>query len=169
MAIPRTLGLKVPSNDLVLEGNLISRVWRSFFDLIKRKLDPLGEEQSFQLTNNLGVAADITGLTFDKAGVSQAIIDYVIQRVTTGGGATELIEAGIKYVVYKPTTAAWAIGTFGTPGPGASGVTLTITATGQVQYTSSNITGTASISRIVWRARTLAAKSSQYSQPGAYR
>lgn len=170
MAVNNSTGLKIPYLDQVIDNaGLIARIWRTFFDGIKSRLDPLGEEMAFQLTNNNATPADIVGLSFGKAGVSQAIFDYVIQRVTTGGSATELIEAGIKYAVYNPTSNDWSIGPLGTPGPDAGGITFSITAAGQVQYTSSNITGTHSISRIVWRARTLAAKSTVYSLAGAYR
>lgn len=110
---------------------------------------------------------DITDLKFNFKRVSQATIDFLIQRVTTSTGATELIETGIFVVSYNPTSDDWSLTIIGTPGPDDSGVDLSIDSNGQVQYISSSITGTASISKITWRARTLSAKHSTYSSVGA--
>lgn len=109
---------------------------------------------------------DITDLKFNSKKVSQAIVDFLIQRVTTSTGATELIESGVFAVSYNPTSADWSLTMIGTPGPDDSGVDISIDSNGQVQYRSSSITGTASISRYTWRARTLSAKHSTYSSVG---
>jgi hypothetical protein len=145
------------------QGGLVQRAWSFFFRNVQSALDPLGVEKYFSLVNNQASAANIEGLKFDYAKVGQVIVDYLIQRVTTSTGATELIETGQFYLVYKPTSATWAL----TSGPSTAGITLSVTSAGQVQYTSSNITGTASISKITFRARTMAAKNSQYSVAGA--
>jgi hypothetical protein len=160
--------LKVPSRDKFMGADGIPvPAWLHLFELIRDRLNPLGLEQSFELVNNKSTADNIVGLTFDSATISHAIVEYLIQRVTTGTGATELVQAGIFHLVFKPTSNTWEIVAVGTPGPSSSGITFSVTATGQVKYTSSNITGTASISRIVWRSRTISAKHSTYSQAGA--
>ena len=109
---------------------------------------------------------NIDGMKFNYKGISQATVDFLIQRVTTSTGATELIETGIFVVSYNPTSENWSLTMIGTPGPDDSGVDLSIDSDGQVQYASTSITGTASISRINWRARTLSAKHSTYSSAG---
>lgn len=158
---------KVPYKDaLVGDDGLLTRPWEVFFRLITSALDPLGIEKFFTLENNISSAKDLTGLNFNYEGVSFAIVEFFIQRVTTGTGATELITSGIFHVVYKPTTNAWELTVIGTPGPSVSGITFSITAAGQVQYTSTNITGTSSISKMSYRARTISGKSSTYSVVG---
>lgn len=118
-------------------------------------------------THTFTPRGDVTNLKFNKRGVSVAFVDFLIQRVTTSTGATELIEAGCFQVAYSPTSDDWDLTFIGSPGPDDSGVDLSVDSNGQVQYVSSSITGTDSISKITWRARTLGAKSSTYSSVGA--
>lgn len=118
-------------------------------------------------THTFTPRGDIESLKFNFRGVSQAAVDFLIQRITTSTGATELIESGIFVVSYNPTSNNWSLTMLGTPGPDDSGVDLSIDSEGQVQYVSTSITGTASISRINWRARTLSAKHSSYSTVGS--
>ncbi len=161
MAQPITIQapIKTPITD---ENGNLSRPWGVYLLEIEKALVPLGIEKYFELVNNTAVAADIEGLSFDKQKVSQASVDYLIQRVTTGGGAVEKIETGTFYLAYLPTSNNWVLSSV----PSTAGVTLTVTSGGQVQYTSSNETGTASISKLTYKARTLAAKNSQYSEAG---
>jgi hypothetical protein len=155
---------QVPYKNPVAGGDgLVDRAWAFFFRSVQLALDPLGIEKYYSITNNQITAADIEGLKFDYTKVGQVTVDYLIQRVTTATGATELIETGAFYLAYKPTSGIWAL----TNGPSTAGVTLSIDPSGQVQYTSTNITGTASISKLTFRARTMAAKNSQYSIAGA--
>lgn len=153
-------------DELIDYSGLVTRPWELFFRIIASALEPLGVEKYFALENNISSAKDITGLNFNSDSVSHGIVEFFIQRVTTGTGATELITSGIFHVVYKPTTNSWALTVIGTPGPSVSGITFSITAAGQVQYTSTNITGTSSISKMSYRARTISGKSSTYSVVG---
>lgn len=155
--------IEVPyQNKVIDDSGLIERAWSIFFRNTTTAVDPLGIERTFEIINNKGVATDIEGLSFDKTKVSQASVDYLIQRVTTGGLASELIETGTFYAAYKPTSVDWVLSDV----PSTAGVTLTITSSGQVQYTSTNITGaTAYISKITFRVRTLGAKN-DYSKMG---
>lgn len=145
------------------EMGFVSPSWTSYFNILTKIVSPLGSEKSFSLKNNLAVAEDIEGLSFTSKVTSHAVVEYLIQRVTD---TNEVITAGMFHAVYKPTSNNWSIVAIGTPGPSSSGITFSITASGQVQYTSTNVTGVQSISKITWRARTLAAKSSQYSVMG---
>jgi hypothetical protein len=160
--------LTPPLNDQVIEktSGLFSTAWQKFIKLFTETLEPLGIERAFPLGNNISSAAIIEGLSFNSQNVSQAVVEYLIQRVTTGTGANELIETGVFHLAFKPVSNTWSKVVIGTPGPSTSGVTLTVNSSGQVQYTSSNITGTASISRIIWRARTIGAKHHTYSLVG---
>lgn len=157
----------VPYKDKMLEvSGYLTRPWELFFRTTAKSIETLGSEKYFQIVNDTFVETDVDGLAFTSSTVSQAVVDFLIQRVTTGGGATELITSGTFHAVFKPASNLWDIVYMGTPGPSASGVTFTITATGQVQYTSTYITGTESISKLTYRARTLGGKSSLYSEVG---
>ena len=141
----------------------ISPAWTSYFSILTQLVSPLGSERSFTITNNQAVAADIEGMSFSAKTVSQAVVDFYIQRVTD---SNEEITSGTFHATYLPASVDWALTMMGTPGPDAIGLTFSITDSGQVQYTSTNVTGTITISKITWRARTLAAKNSQYSVMG---
>jgi len=152
-------GFNVPYRNSISDvTGLLTQPWQSFFRALQFIVAPLGYEISAPISNNVSSPANIDGMIFSPEKVNQAVVEYFIQRVTSGGGATALYAAGIFHVVYKPTAGTWHIVTVGTPGPDSSGITFSITTEGQVQYTSTNITGTANISKITWRARTLGAK-----------
>lgn len=156
--------LQIPSGNKPLEDSgFFSDTWTWFFRRIQDILLPLGVERNFTLVNNQVAAAEITGLAFDKTGVTAAIVEYLVQRVTTGGGAVELIEAGSFSCAYRPTSEDWVLTVLHENAPANANILFSITAAGQVKYTTSNEGGTASISKIVWRARTLTGKNAQYS------
>lgn len=140
----------------------ISRPWQDFFTLISEALFYVGSEGFQALVNNQSTAVDITSLSFDKRYVSAAYVDYLIQRTTS---TNESVEAGTFFLSYKHKADAWQISS----GPSAAGVTITVTSTGQCQYQTTNQSGTfldTSLSRIVFRARTIRAKSKLYSVLG---
>lgn len=161
--------LAIPNDNQIVDmTGQLTKAWSWFFLKVFERLYPLGSEQFFDIVNNQAGAADITGMIFDKRGVSQATVDYLIQRVTTGGSAVELIETGTFRAVYRPTSEDWELVPDVDPDePDNSGVAFSITSEGQVQYTSSNVGGTAYISKLYWRARTLAGKHHSYSVAGA--
>ncbi len=164
MEVIRTKAPTAPISDVLTDDQgRLSRVWHSFFSRISDALAYLGQEKIFPLVNNQGSAASITDLKFDFKYTSAAFVEYLIQRVTT---TTVKLQAGIKMAVYNPDTGAWTLAEYGTSGPDAAGITFSITTLGQVQYTSSNLGGTEEISRIVFRVRPLAGKSSIYSRVG---
>lgn len=167
MATPNK-SFDIPHQDAVLDkNNFFNQAWQWFFEEIFNRVYSLGKEDTFALVNNQGTAAAIDGLKFSSRGVSQASVDFLIQRVTTSTGAVELIETGMFVVSYNPISADWSLTMIGTPGPDDSGVDFSIDSTGQVKYVSSSVAGTAYLSRVIWRARTLAGKHSSYSVVGA--
>lgn len=234
-------------NPIVNQSGVVTQAWQYALRLFQTLLEPLGVEQNFTLVNNQSAAANITGMALNYKQTSHGIVDYIIQRVTTGTGATEIVSGGCFHLVYKPTSPVWEIQERNTPGAGAftaaatdictrtahnmllghsvqltttgtlpaglslatnywvvptgadtfklassyanaqsgsnavditdagtgthtitpnPGVKFSVTTAGQVQYTSTSITGTASISKISWRMRTLGGKSSTYSSAG---
>lgn len=160
--------LSVPYNDRAVDKEgFLSNVWTSFWQSLYDRIYPLGVETSFTLANNQSSPADVVGLKVNSRAVSMAIVEFLVQRVTTGGSAVETVEAGSFILSYNPTAEDWNISLTHINAPDNSGVDFTVTAAGQVRYTSTNIGGDPSISRIVWRMRTLAAKSTQYSSQGA--
>lgn len=158
--------LKVPfENQLIGGDSRISNQWGYFFRMVRDLLFSLGRENYFELVNNQATPADIEGLQFDSAKVGAAYVDYLIQRVTKNTNAVELLETGFLSFVYKPTSLDWDL-TVTTLGPHDAGITFSITAAGKAQYISTNELGTPYISRIIWRARTFAAKNTDYSEAG---
>lgn len=112
----------------------------------------IDEELSFTLANNQTTWADITGLVL-PAGKIGMLIDYTIQRVTTSTGAVELIETG--RISVSKLSASCRLTTL--PSDEDAGISFDVTSAGQVQYKSTNITGTPSISKITFKIRTLSA------------
>jgi len=151
------------SSPVVDESNSLSRPWEQFFRKIQDIVDYIKDEQSFTLANNQSSAADLTPLTFDYRYTSQAVIEYLLQRTSS---TTEAIESGQIVCAYLPRSNDWSISKSANLTVGTPGLTVSITSTGQVQYTTTNQGGTVSISRIVFRVREIKAKSSAYSQLG---
>jgi hypothetical protein len=166
MAIVRD-SFDVPYRDRLVErGGFLTNTWQGLFRTLFDRVYPLGSERQFTLENNQSTPAAITELKVNSRAVSQATIDYLIQRVTTGGSAVQLIESGVFVLTYNPTDSDWNIHVINEELPDDAGVDFTVDEDGQVKYTSTDITGTPSISRIIWRMRTLAGKSAQYSSAG---
>lgn len=169
MAVTRNSTSQVPYSDKIFDSaGLISFSWGNFFRWVFDSLSPLGSEKYFALKNYvttttplpMGAIAgplNVDDLQFDHNKVNSVFVDYLIQRVSKNPSATELIEAGTLRIVYKPRSASWVIAKLNN-GPDTSGITFTITASGQVQYTSTNISGTIVVQKLTYRARTLAAK-----------
>lgn len=97
-------------------------------------------ETTFNVANNVSSSMDVTGLVFNPATVRSSVVDYSCYRTTS---TTELAEKGQLQLIYKngatPGT-KWSIGRvfFGDD----SGLAFTMTDAGQVQYTSTNLSGT---------------------------
>jgi len=102
---------------------------------------------NFTVANNQASVADITGLSFDSTVVRSAIISYSLYRSTA---SSELSECGQIYVTYLSTAATWTIAQNFT---GLSGVVFSITNAGQVQYTSSNLSGASYVGKLKFTAK----------------
>lgn len=88
---------------------------------------------SFAIANNAS-AASVTGLIFDKTVYRSVEIHYTIYRAAT----SKVVERGIIFLVTDGTTWFIAVG----PSVGDSNVDFDIdTSTGQVKYTSDNMSG----------------------------
>jgi hypothetical protein len=108
----------------------------------------------------------LNNLKLNKSYVSHAIVDFLIQRVTTSTGATELIEHITYAFVYKPTSLSWEKVAIVDNLPDNSGVDIFVLSDGSVYYNATLITGTASISKIHYRSRTMGGKSTVFSSQG---
>lgn len=131
--------------------------WNSLRDAgiaIEQWLGTYITETLFSIANNQVAPSDITGLAFDPTKIGGFTIDYRVYRNTTGGGATELAEQGQLVGAYSPVAGTWEM----TEGPdvGDAGIDFSITNAGQVQYTSTNISGTPANSYIRFKARSTA-------------
>lgn len=109
------------------------------------KIDPL--YSTFVLVNNISSAVDITGMTFSQATEKAFYIDYYIIRKTDTVGS-EAAQTGNIRGIYNSQLSKWLItDTFS--GQNA-GVTFSITAAGQIQYKTTNITGSNYIGTLAW-------------------
>ncbi len=118
-------------------------------------------ETSFTLANNQVAAADVTGCLFNPSIVRSFELDAQFYINTTGAGATEM-SAREKYLgTYKTVSGTWDLAPMGSGGDFENvsnepcGITLSITNAGQVQYTSTNVSGTPATSVMHFRASTM--------------
>lgn len=109
-------------------------------------------ETTATLGNNVSSASDVEGLTFDSVLIRSADIAYQITRTTS---TTTEIESGHLGIFYNPTFAVNSKWTIQRDGLGASGIEFSITDAGQVQYTSTNLSGTSYSGVIKYEARAL--------------
>lgn len=123
--------------------------WAEEVTLVLNSL--LGEgdiiETTFQLSNNQAVATDVNGLLFNSSTVRSAKVDYTIYITTS---TNELLETGILYLQYKSDAAEWTMAQQFVGD--VSGLTFTITTSGQVQYTTTNVAGTGYQGKLTFKA-----------------
>ena len=159
-----TPSFRIPYHDKLTDlTGYLSTAWVDFFRLLQVALDSIGVEKSSEIRNNQISPLDVNGLFVSSANVSQAIVEYTIQRVTIGTNPVELIESGKLELIYRPTQNLWQMFKTVAAGMNNTGVVLTITTAGQIRYTSTLVDGSPSISRIFFRIRTLSGKSKLYS------
>lgn len=92
-------------------------------------------EQTFTIANNQVAAADVTGLVFVKTSYSYVVINYSIVRSVVG---SRKFTGGTITLYHDGTNWSYELG----PEVGnGSGVVLSATTAGQVQYTSTNLAG----------------------------
>lgn len=103
---------------------------------------------SFTLSNNVVVPTNITGASFDTSQVRSAIFSYSLYIATS---TTEYSEGGQLILTYKSVANTWELARYGV---GDAQVTFTITNSGQIQYISSNVSGTGYTGKLKFSART---------------
>lgn len=96
-----------------------------------------GDAQINQSIANNQAATDVTGLIFNKANIKSAHIAWNLERKTDTQNEQE---SGWLYVYHDSADDVWRISTQSVGDD--AGVTFTITAAGQVQYASDDLTGT---------------------------
>jgi hypothetical protein len=90
---------------------------------------------SATINNNQVVPANITLLNIDSTSYRGFSVEYWVRRVTN---TQEFVECGELRGVYNTTTSTWIMNNYGIVGD--AGVDFTIDNTGQVKYTSDNLT-----------------------------
>jgi hypothetical protein len=109
------------------------------------------------LANNVTTPTNIPGFSFSVAQVIAIDCRYFIKRVTTGPSAT-YVETGYIEGCYDGTDWAISIRTTGDSGiiaPNYAGVLLSITPSGQIQYTSTNLPGATHVATITFEAKVI--------------
>lgn len=109
-------------------------------------------ETQFTIVNNQTSWANVTGLSFDYTLIRGARIHYTVNRYHTTPNS-EVTEFGEIQVAYNSLNTTWEISR---NSAGDAGMEFQITDAGQVQYKSSNISGSVSRSAMRFRASTIA-------------
>ena len=104
-------------------------------------------ETTSSILDNQVLPADVTNLLFSSSVTRAANVDYVVTRVAPSNAT----QSGILFINFDVASSTWQL-TQTTEGH--AGISFSILATGQVQYTSSSL-GSAGI--IKFKARTLSA------------
>lgn len=95
-----------------------------------------GAQPQTSITNNEGTPTDVDGLLFDKVDLIGAIANIHIERETD---TQNVQEVGQLFISHDTNDDIWRIAL--TSNLDDAGVSFTITAAGQVQYTSDDLTG----------------------------
>jgi len=106
-------------------------------EAIKILLARGGDQLKVAIANNQASVANVTGLVFDKLVTKGVTFSFDIYRATS---LANMSEVGIGFATYNAATDTWHLAIL-SQNDDAS-VPLTITSAGQVQYTSSNMSGT---------------------------
>lgn len=104
-------------------------------------------ESSASIANN--TSGDVTGLSFAGTSVKAAIVNY---QIYVDSGPANSGETGTILLAYNDSTSQWDMAQ---DRVGNLGVVLTINASGQVQFTSSDLGDPSYTRRIVFTARAL--------------
>lgn len=120
---------------VALDGGVYDQVLTS----IKKLVQDGALWANLAVGNNQIAAANLAGLLFDKAAEYGARVLYHMHRRTDTGGS-EVVSVGELFIRYKPGADAWDV-TDNILGGDDHGVAFSITAGGQIQYTSSDIAG----------------------------
>lgn len=105
---------------------------------------------SFTIANNQSSAANVTSLLFDGVSTRSFILDYSIYR-QTATASSALAQVGQLRGVYNTQSATWFMSD-DFSGQNA-GVTFSILSSGQIRYTSTNISGTSYVGTLKYVVR----------------
>ena len=108
-------------------------------------------ETAFNIANNQSSAANVTGLIFNTASVRAAEITYSIYRISDSN-PSGFAETGTIKIIYD-NNVGWSISQGAIVGN--AGVTFSILADGQVQYTSTDIGSLNYVGTMKFRAKAL--------------
>ncbi len=145
LGVPATV-VSADFMNLAVQGELVELV--EFSGLVLSKVDPTQVRQAVQLLigsggspikedidNNVG-PLPIAGLILNKANFKGAIIQADIERFTASNNKQE---TGFIFITHDTSDDIWRISL--STGLDDAGVVFTITAAGQVEYTSDNLAG----------------------------
>lgn len=155
--MPKTLTIGSQDFDVPIQGDNpdYGETLTDFFEAIADALESVQGPDDILLTtsniaNNQSSAASISGFLFSSTTVKSFIAEYYIER-TTVTPAESKIENGVLTGHYNGSTWVFSNG----PITGDAGIVFSITAGGQVQYTSDNMTGSSYSGSIKFKAKTI--------------
>ena len=132
--------------------------WASEVTDVLSSLVAVGDflETTFAIGNNISSATSITGLLFNTTSVREAEVTYSLYRISDSNpsGNAERGKIGLIYDNSAAPGSKWSM-TIGDIA-GSAGVNFTITDTGQLQYTSTNIGSTGYSGTMHYIAKVLA-------------
>jgi hypothetical protein len=110
-------------------------------------------ETAFNVANNQLVASPVTGLVLNAASVRAAEISYSIYRQTSTNSLVESGKINVAYNNASPNPNKWEINQGNIVGD--AGVIFTIDNAGQIQYTSTNVSGSLYTGTMKFRLKSL--------------
>ena len=120
---------------------------------INSKIANGGNQVTFAIGNNQAAPSNVTGFLYDSNDIKSVHIDYDIHRQSDTGGS-EVDETGKMFLTFDSVGGVWKISQ--TSVFDDSGVVFSVTAGGQVQYTSTDIAGSNSEGTLRAIIRTIA-------------
>lgn len=143
--------LSAPYQDPLVGNSRLTISWERFFQALMEIVSPISFETTFVIENNVSVAKAIEGLQFDPKRANFYEISYIVKRIKADGpSSAQYYETGKLNVFYRPGSKNWGLWK-AYSGPDSSGVTFSINTTGQVLYTSSNLSGNILLSTMSFR------------------
>lgn len=144
MAVSLEVGgvtFQFPTNNGIQWGNSVTNWAIAVTDALQSVVVPgdIGPTTLASIGNNITTPTNVTNLNVSIATVRAFIVTYYIYRGRGTPDNSEYTEVGTMRGVYKPTAGTWDLDNTYT---GDADVEFSITQSGQIRYTSSNISGT---------------------------
>lgn len=110
-------------------------------------------ETQFTLANNQSAASSVTGLLLANATNRAVVVDYTIERRSSNQGYRQI---GSLVCMYDAFLSTWSIedNVKGGASGLTTGVTFSITSTGQIQYVTDNMTGSSYVGKLRYKTFT---------------